>query len=356
MARRKAKPVRVGSLTLGGQAPIYIQSMTNTDTRDVAATVAQILELEAAGCEIVRCSVYDEACAKAIGAIKAAIHIPLVADIHFNAALAVAAVENGVDKLRINPGNIGSRARVERVAHAARAHGVPIRVGVNSGSLSREMLERYGGPTAEALAQSALEEVAVLESVGFEDIVVAIKSTGVQQTVEANRKLAASCGSPLHLGVTESGTVGYGSIKSAVGIGTLLMEGIGDTVRVSLSGSPVPEVPAAQQILQACGLRVFCPEIISCPTCGRCGIDVEAMAGEVARRVRHVTRPLKIAVMGCVVNGPGEAREADFGLAGGKEYGMVFSRGKRPRKVARDRLLEELVRELEEAGVIEPRS
>lgn len=342
MARREARCVRVGNLTLGSQEPIYIQSMTNTDTRDVAATVAQILELEAAGCEIVRCSVYDEACAKAIGAIKAAIHIPLVADIHFNAALAVAAVENGVDKLRINPGNIGSRVRVERVAHAARAHGVPIRIGVNSGSLSREMLERYGGPTAEALAQSALEEVAVLESVGFEDIVVAVKSTDVRQTVEANRILAAACDYPIHLGVTESGTVGYGSIKSAVGIGTLLMEGIGDTVRVSLSGSPVPEIPAAQQILQACGLRSFRPEIISCPTCGRCGIDVEAMAGEVARRVRHVTRPLKIAVMGCVVNGPGEASAADCGIAGGVGEGLLFKKGQIVKKVPQEQLVEEL--------------
>jgi len=352
MKRRVSRTVQVGNVTLGGDAPIAIQSMTNTDTRDVRATVEQILALEAAGCEIIRASVYDEACAKAIGEIKKNIHIPLVADIHFNASLAIAAIENGVDKLRINPGNIGSRDRVERVAHAARDHGVPIRVGVNSGSLSREVLDRFGGPTAEALAHSALEEVAVLESVGFEDIVIAIKSTSVIENVEANRVLAASCDYPLHIGVTESGTVGYGSIKSAVGIGTLLMEGIGDTLRVSLSGSPVPEVPAAQQILQACGLRTFRPEIISCPTCGRCGIDVEAMAREVAERVEGITRPLKIAVMGCVVNGPGEAREADFGLAGGKEYGLVFSRGKEPRKVARDKLLDELLTEMKQAGII----
>lgn len=351
MERRISRPVRVGSLTLGGDNPIRIQSMTNTDTRDVDATVRQILALEAEGCEIVRCSVYDEACARAIGPIRKAIHIPLVADIHFNASLAIAAIENGVDKLRLNPGNIGSRDRVERVAHAAKVHGVPIRVGVNSGSLSREVLDRFGGPTPEALAASALEEVAILEHVGFEDIVIAIKSTSVASTVAANRVLAKACDYPLHIGVTESGTKEIGRVKSAVGIGTLLMEGIGDTVRVSLSGSPLPEIAAAQDILQACGLRTFHPEVISCPTCGRCGIDVEGMAREVAQRVAGVTRPLKIAVMGCVVNGPGEAREADFGLAGGHEYGLVFRRGEEPRKVAKETLLDELLKEMKDAGI-----
>lgn len=352
MERRISRPVRIGGLVLGGGEPIRIQSMTNTDTRDIEATVHQILDLEAEGCEIVRCSVYDEACAAAIGPIRKRIHIPMVADIHFNASLAVAAVENGIDKLRINPGNIGARERVERVAHCARDHGVPIRIGVNSGSLSREVLDRFGGPTVEALTESALSEIAILEAVGFEDIVVAVKSTSVADTVEANRRLAERCPYPLHIGVTESGTKEIGRVKSAVGIGTLLMEGIGDTVRVSLSGSPLPEIPAAMDILQACGLRTFRPEIISCPTCGRCGIDVEAMALKVAEAVRTVSRPLKIAVMGCVVNGPGEAREADFGLAGGKEYGLVFRRGEEPRKVPKDQLLEELLSELREAHVI----
>ena len=346
--RRLSRVVRVGNLALGGDNPIYIQSMTNTDTRDVAATVQQILALEQAGCEIARCSVYDEECARAIGPIRRAIHIPLVADIHFNAALAVAAIENGVDKLRINPGNIGSREKVQYVAHAARDHGVPIRIGVNSGSLSKEILARYGGPTAQAMVESALSEVKALEDVGFEDIVISIKATSVPDNVEANRLLSQECDYPLHLGVTEAGTVGYGHIKSAVGIGSLLMMGIGDTLRVSLSGSPLPEIEAARQILQATGLRSFVPEIISCPTCGRCAIDVEAMALKVKERVSHVKKPLKIAVMGCIVNGPGEAAEADLGLAGGREYGLIFIRGEKPKKVRREALLDALLTAIDE--------
>jgi len=340
--RRKSRPVRVGQVTIGGEAPIAIQSMTNTETSDAEATVAQILALEAAGCEIVRASVYDEACVAAIPAIKTAIHIPLVADIHFNASLAIGAIRAGVDKLRLNPGNIGSAERVERVAHEARERGIPIRVGVNSGSLDKEMLNRYGN-TARALAESALSEVRQLEKAGFEDIVIAVKGSDPARTVEANRLIASLCDYPLHIGVTESGTPEIGRVKSAVGVGALLLDGIGDTVRISLSGSPIPEVAAAKDILQASGRRVFGPEIVSCPTCGRCGIDVEGIASRVREAARKIDRPLKIAVMGCVVNGPGEAKDADLGLAGGKEYGMVFQKGCEPLKLPKEQLEAELI-------------
>lgn len=347
MHKRASCPVQVGTVQLGGGAPVAIQSMTNTDTRDVDATVAQILRLEAAGCEIVRAAVFDEDCARALGAIRRRIHIPLVADVHFSSKLAIAAIKNGADKLRINPGNIGSEARVAEVVAAAKDHGTPIRVGVNSGSLEKQLLNRYGGPTPEALAESALGEVALLERLGFSNIVIAIKASTVTDNVAANRIAAARVNYPFHLGVTEAGTAYEGALRSAVGIGTLLMEGIGDTIRVSLSGDPAPEVEAARIILQAAGLRGGV-HVVSCPTCGRCGIDVAGIAQEVTAALRALDSDLKVAVMGCVVNGPGEARECDVGIAGGKEYGLLIERGKPPVKLPAGQLRDALIQRVHE--------
>jgi len=341
--RRQTRTVRVGDRFLGSGHPILIQSMTNTDTADWEATVSQCARLEEAGCEIIRVSVYNEACVKALPKIRGAIHIPLVADIHFSADLAVKSLEAGVDKLRLNPGNIGAADRVRRVADAAKAHHTPIRVGVNSGSLSKDMLRRFGGPTPEALAQSALDEAKILEDAGFSDIVVAVKATNVPAMTEAVLRVAQETDYPLHLGVTEAGTSGYGTVKSAVGLGALLLRGIGDTIRVSLSGDPVLEVEAAREILQAAGARRFFPEVISCPTCGRTHIQVEEIAREVQRAVRGVTKPLTVAVMGCIVNGPGEAREADLGIAGGEEYGLLFRKGQIIKKIPSEGLKDALL-------------
>ena len=341
------RAVRVGGLPIGGGAPIVIQSMTNTDTRDAEATLAQIHRLEEAGCQIVRLSVYDEGCIASLPAILQGAHVPLVADIHFNASLAVQAVEAGIHKLRINPGNIGNARRVAYVADAAKAHGVPIRIGVNSGSLHRDILAKHGGPTPAALAESALEEVRALEKAGFSDIVISVKATSVQTNLEANRILSRSVDYPLHLGVTEAGTRAYGAVKSAAGLAPLLLDGIGDTIRVSLSGDPVPEVAVARDILRAVGLYHEGVEVISCPTCGRCGIDVAGMAARVEEATRHVRIPMKIAVMGCIVNGPGEAREADMGIAGGREYGLLFVKGKPMKKLPIGELLPALLEEVE---------
>lgn len=348
MQRRKTRQVQVGCYVLGHEHPIRIQSMTNTDTADAEATIAQCRALEEAGCEIIRVSVYNEDCVKALPAIREAISMPLVADIHFSADLAVKSIEAGVDKLRINPGNIGSADRVRRVADAARMHHTAIRVGVNSGSLAKDMLHRFGGPTPQALAQSALEEAKILEDAGFSDIVMAIKSTHVPSMVEAVEEVARRTDYPLHLGVTEAGTGGYGTVKSAVGLGGLLLQGLGDTIRVSLSGDPVQEVYAAREILQAAGIRNFFPEVISCPTCGRTHIPVEEMARRVQEKVAHVRKPLTIAVMGCIVNGPGEAREADIGIAGGAEYGLLFKKGEIVKKVPSDRLMDTLLMAVDE--------
>jgi len=310
--------------------------MTNTDTRDVQATLAQINQLAAAGCDIVRVSVYDGACAKAVRQLADASPVPLVADIHFDHKLAILAVENGVHKLRVNPGNIGGEANVAAVASCAKAHGVPIRIGVNSGSLEKALLARYGGPTPQAMADSALSHARLLEKCKFEEIVLSAKASSVQDTVEANRLLARQCGYPLHLGVTEAGLPGRGTVKSAIGIGSLLADGIGDTIRVSLSGDPVPEVAAALDILRALGLRGGV-EVISCPTCGRVSLDVAGIAGRVEEETQGWPERVKVAVMGCVVNGPGEAREADLGLAGGGAGAAVlFRRGQAPEKVVGD--------------------
>ena len=341
------RSVQVGGIAIGGGAPVSIQSMTNTDTRDVEATLSQIRALAAAGCQIVRVSVYDEACAEAVKALCAQSPVPLVADIHFNHKLAIKAVENGIAKVRINPGNIGSAQRVRELADCLKAHRVPVRVGVNSGSLEAQLLSRYGGPTPEALVESALGHARLLEECGFYDIVLSMKASNVPDTVKAARLARQRCEYPLHIGVTEAGTPGMGSIKSAIGIGALLLDGIGDTVRVSLTGDPVNEVYAAKDILKAVGLRQEGIDIVSCPTCGRTCIPVEAIAKQVEEATKSVTAPLKVAVMGCIVNGIGEGREADLGVAGGHDGGMLFKKGEAPRPVKGDlakALIEEIFR------------
>lgn len=340
-----ARKVKVGGLTLG-DGKIYVQSMLNTPAEDIAASVAQAQALEAAGCEIIRAAVPREEDAALITALKKAVSVPVVADIHFDHKIALRCVEAGVDKIRINPGNIGSAQKVREVADACRAHGIPIRIGVNSGSLERELLERYGAPVPEALVESALRHASLLEDCGFEDIVISIKSSDVKLMIAAYRLLAKRVDYPLHLGVTEAGTERMGIIKSAVGIGSLLCDGIGDTIRVSLTADPVQEVYAARDILRACGMGRGV-QIVSCPTCGRTKIDLISLAHRVEQALAGVEKPLKVAVMGCAVNGPGEAREADIGIAGGRGEALLFKKGQLLRKVTEDRIVEELLREIE---------
>ena len=345
--RKITRIVDVGGVKIGGGNPISIQSMCNTDTRDAEATVRQILALEEAGCEIIRVAVPDAEAADAIAKIKKEIHIPLVADIHFDYRLALKCIENGIDKVRINPGNIGSRDRVKQVADAAKAKGIPIRIGVNGGSLEKRLLEKYGGPTADALVESALGHVEILDDVDFEDIVVSIKVSNVPTMIEAYRKFSERSDIPLHVGVTESGTERLGTIKSSIGIGTLISEGIGDTIRVSLTADPVREVYAAKDILRVLGERKNGIEFVSCPTCGRTQIAVIGIASEVEKRLQGIDKSIKVAVMGCIVNGPGEARDADIGIAGGKGEGIIFRKGEILRKVPEDMIVEELVKEVE---------
>jgi len=342
----KTKKIRIGDIWIGGGLPVPIQSMTNTKTEDVEATVRQIRALTEAGCEIVRCAVPTEEAAEALGEIRRQITIPLVADIHFDYRLALKAIENGVDKVRINPGNIGSAERVRMVADAAAERGIPIRIGVNSGSLEKSLLEKYGGVTAEALVESALSQAAVLEDMQFTDIVISIKASDVPLCVKAYELLSERTEYPLHIGITEAGTPYYGTVKSAVGLGILLHEGIGDTLRVSLTGDPVEEIRAARAILKASGLRKGGIEVVSCPTCGRTQIDLIRLAERVTEMVRDMPLDLKVAVMGCVVNGPGEAREADIGIAGGIGEGLLIRHGEIIRKVPEDQLLEALREEL----------
>lgn len=318
---------------MGGRAPVSIQSMTNTDTRDVAATTAQIRALQQAGCEIVRVAVPDAQAAQALGAIKQGISLPLIADIHFDYRLALTAMEQGVDGLRINPGNIGERKNVEVVVRMARQRNIPIRIGVNAGSLEKYLLDKYGKPTPEAMVESALGHVRILEELDFYNIKISLKSHDVISTIRAYQLMSEAVDYPLHVGITEAGTIRSGTIKSAVGVGALLAQGIGDTIRVSLTGDPVEEVRVAAEILKALGLRGGAT-LISCPTCGRCEIDLATLANAVDKRINNVDRPIKVAVMGCIVNGPGEAREADIGLAGGKGEGLIFRKGKIVRKVA----------------------
>lgn len=340
--RQHTRRITVRGVAIGGGAPVTVQSMTNTDTRDVAATVSQIKAIISTGGDIVRLAVKDSEAAKALAEIRAEINAPLVADIHFDHRLAIKAVEAGIDKLRINPGNIGSDAKVREVAEAAAAHGVPIRVGVNSGSLKKELLERYGHPTPEALAESAVEEVDILDDMGFHDVGVSIKSTHVTDTIRANLLFAEKRDHPLHIGITESGTISYGTVKSSCGIGAILMHGIGDTIRVSLTADPTAEIRTGIMILKACGLRTSGAEVISCPTCGRTEIDIISLAEEVERRAEKISSPVVIAVMGCTVNGPGEAREADYGIAGGKGTGMLFKHGGIVGRVSEEHLVDEL--------------
>lgn len=345
--RSMTREVRIGNTKIGGGNPIRIQSMTNTRTSDVRSTVDQILRLEKAGCEIIRCTVPDMESAEAIAKIKEEIHIPLVADIHFDYRLAIAAVEHGADKIRINPGNIGSNDRVRAVVKACQEHHVPIRVGVNSGSVRRDLVEKYGGVTHEALMECACENVAVLEQMGFEDIVVSLKATNMPLCADAYLDFAEKYAYPLHLGITEAGTRYDGAIKSAMGLGIMLHQGIGDTIRVSLTDDPVEEIDAAQKILTFAGLRTFGIEWISCPTCGRTQINLMDIANRAKEELRSIRQPLKIAIMGCVVNGPGEAHEADFGIAGGKGEGLVFRKGEILCKVPEDQLIHVLKQEVE---------
>lgn len=347
MNRKITRTVDVGGIKIGGGNSISIQSMCNTDTRDADTTVKQILSLEEAGCEIIRVAVPDAEAAEAVGKIKKMIHIPLVADIHFDYRLALECIKNGVDKVRINPGNIGSHERVKLVADAAKAKGIPIRIGVNGGSLEKDLLEKYGSPTADALVESAMRHVEILDDVNFKDIVVSIKVSNVPVMLEAYRKFSAKTDIPLHVGVTESGTERMGTIKSSIGIGTLVSEGIGDTVRVSLTADPVREVYAAKDILRVLGERKNGIEFVSCPTCGRTRIDLISIASEVEKRLAGIDKPLKVAVMGCVVNGPGEARDADIGIAGGNGEGIIFKKGEILRKVPENMIVEELVKEVE---------
>lgn len=338
----KTREVKVGNLVIGGGKDVVIQSMTNTFTSDVEATVAQIKRLEEAGCQLVRMTINNLEAAEAIKEIKKRVSIPLSADIHFDYRLALAAMENGIDKLRINPGNIGSDENVEKVVKMAKEKNIPIRIGVNSGSIEKEILNKYGKPTADGMVESAMYHVGLLEKYGFHDIVISLKSSNVKMMIDAYRKISKLVDYPLHLGVTEAGTAFQGTVKSAIGIGALLVDGIGDTIRVSLTEDPVEEIKVAKEILKVLGLREAGVEIISCPTCGRTEIDLIGLAKKVEKEFEKENRKIKIAVMGCVVNGPGEAREADYGVAGGKGEGVLFKKGKIVKKVKEAEILTEL--------------
>ena len=341
----QTRQVLAGSVAIGGGAPVSVQTMTNTDTRDVAATLAQIRRMAEAGADIVRVSVYDEACAEAVRALVDASPVPLVADIHFDHRLAIRSIENGIAKVRINPGNIGGEANVRALADCLKQHRIPVRIGVNSGSIEKEILAKYGGVTPQGMVESGLNHARMLERAGYDDIVLSFKATNVRTMIEACRLAHQQTDYPQHIGVTESGTADVGVVKSAVGIGTLLMEGIGDTIRVSISGDPVQEVPAGLNILRACGLRSDFVEIISCPTCGRTCIDVEGIANAVRSATLDIKKHIRVAVMGCIVNGPGEAKEADLGVAGGRDGGALIVKGQPPRAVRGD-LAEILIQEV----------
>ena len=347
MYRENTKVVRIGERMIGGGNPILIQSMTNTKTQDVAATAAQIRRLAEAGCDIVRCTVPDMDAARAVAQIKREISIPLVADIHFDYKMAIAAIEHGADKIRINPGNIGSREKVAEVVRAARERNIPIRVGVNSGSLERELVEKYGGVTAEGIVESALDKVRIIEDLAYDNLVISIKSSDVMMCVRAHELLADKTQYPLHVGITEAGTVTSGNIKSAVGLGIILNQGIGDTIRVSLTGDPVEEIKSAKLILRTLGLRKGGIEVVSCPTCGRTNIDLIGLANQVETMVQGYDLDIKVAVMGCAVNGPGEAKEADTGIAGGIGEGLLIKKGEIVRKVPERELLDTLKHELD---------
>lgn len=347
MERRKTKKIKIGNTYIGGDAPITVQSMLNKPAHDIEASVKQAVELEKAGCQIIRGAIPDMDAVKLIPALKEAISVPIVADIHFDYRLAVEAVAAGVDKVRINPGNIGSDDRVKKVVEACRSRNIPIRIGVNSGSVEKEILAKYGAPTPEAMAESAMYHASLLEKFDFYDIVISIKSSNVGNMIKAYETVAERCDYPLHLGVTEAGTERMGLIKSSAGIGSLLMHGIGDTVRVSLTADPVKEVYAGLDILKALDLRNDCVQIVSCPTCGRTKIDLIKVAGEVENALRNCRKPLKVAVMGCVVNGPGEAKEADIGIAGGDGCAVLIKKGEIIRKIKEEDIVSELLAEID---------
>jgi (E)-4-hydroxy-3-methylbut-2-enyl-diphosphate synthase len=344
--RRPTKQIKIGHLKIGGKSPVVVQSMTKTDTRDVASTVSQIKRLESAGCEAVRVAVLNSEAADSIKVIKKRINIPLIADVHFDYRLALNAIESGADGLRINPGNIGSRLKVKEVVNAARDRGVPIRIGVNAGSLEKTLLKRYKRPTAGALVESAARHIKILEDLGFTSIKVSLKSSDVMKTVEAYRLFSQKFRYPLHIGISEAGPAFTGTVKSAVGLGILLSEGIGDTIRVSLTADPVEEVRVAYEILKCLHIRQTGPEIISCPTCGRCQLDIQGLVKRVESRLSKIQKPLKVAVMGCVVNGPGEAREADIGIAGGRGVGILFKHGRVVKKLKERELFGTLMKEI----------
>lgn len=344
--RRNKRVVNIGGVKIGGDNPVAIQSMCNTDTRDVKATVNQIRALEDAGCELIRVAVPDMEAAEAVGEIKKQIKIPIVTDIHFDYRLALECMKNGADKVRINPGNIGDRDRVRQVVETAKERAVPIRIGVNGGSLEKELLQKYGGVTADALVESAMRHAEILDELNFSDIVVSIKISDVPKMISAYKIFDAVSDIPLHIGVTESGTLKSGTLKSAVGIGSLLSMGIGDTMRVSLTADPVEEVYTAYEIQKVLGLRTSGAQIVSCPTCGRTQIDLIPIANEIENRTRNIKTPIKIAVMGCAVNGPGEAREADIGIAGGKGEGLIFKKGEIVKKVPENKIIDELMAEI----------
>ena len=346
MSRNDTKVIHIGDRVIGGGNPILIQSMCNTKTEQVEETVKQILELEQAGCDIIRVAVPTKEAAEAIREIKKQIHIPLVADIHFDYRLAIAAIENGADKIRINPGNIGTRDRVQAVVDKAKEYGIPIRVGVNSGSLEKHLIEKYGGVTAEGIVESALDKVHMIEEMGYDNLVISIKSSDVLMCVKAHELITKQTNYPLHVGITEAGTLTSGNIKSAIGLGIILNQGIGDTIRVSLTGAPIEEIKSAKLILRTLGLRKGGIEVVSCPTCGRTKIDLIGLANEVEKMVQDIPLDIKVAVMGCVVNGPGEAREADIGIAGGIGEGLLIKKGEIIKKVKEEKLLETLRQEL----------
>ncbi len=348
--RERTRVIHAGSIAVGGGNPVSVQSMTKTDTRDVRATSEQILLLESAGCEIIRLAVPDMEAAQALGRIKEAVHIPIIADIHFDWRLALEAIRQGVDGLRLNPGNIGAAWKVKEVVLSAKERSVPIRIGVNAGSLEKDLLEKYNHPTPEALVESAERHIRILEDLDFRTIKVSLKASNVVKTVDAYRLFSGKYDYPLHIGISEAGPPFTGMIKSSVGLGILLSEGIGDTMRVSLTAAPEEEVRVAYEILKSLGLRRRGPEIISCPTCGRCCIDLRPLAQKVEDAIRDIKEPISVAVMGCVVNGPGEAREADFGIAGGKGMGLVFRKGEVVKKVKEDELLEALMKLIKESN------
>ncbi|KEI01415.1 flavodoxin-dependent (E)-4-hydroxy-3-methylbut-2-enyl-diphosphate synthase [Clostridium botulinum] len=347
MIRKKTKKIKIGKIYIGGDSPITVQSMNNTDTRDIKATIKQINDLQHAGCDITRCAVLDMNAAEALKEITSVVNIPVVADIHFDYKLALKSIENGISALRINPGNIGNIENVRAVAKAAKERSIPIRIGVNSGSLEKDLLEKYNGVCPEALVESALKHVRILEDINFNDIVISLKSSNVNQMIESYRMISDKVDYPLHIGVTESGTIWRGTIKSSIGIGTLISEGIGDTIRVSLTGDPIEEIKVGREILKATGHIKEGIEFVSCPTCGRTQIDLIKLANEVEAKLSNINKNIKIAIMGCVVNGPGEAKEADLGIAGGNGEGLIFKKGKILRKVKEENLIYELVKEVE---------